>query len=296
MKCNWSFLLCLVSLVSCDYVSESEVFPEKKPDVVTVIDTNISSGDDSQIIKDTLLSTDPNTRTSNRVAYIEYFTGHRCGNCPTKGADIAKSIAQAYSDKMVYISVHTGFFASFTATANKYNYNFQSSTGDAIESTFKIAAQGTPQGMVNRMVDQNSKAISPSNWANLVDRVTKETVAFKIGIIEGRILNGTLKLRYTLSFSESQAGLTTLAYLAEDELVNWQKDYTLTNQDVQNYVHHNVLRGQIGVTPVFDGASTVGKRVKFESVVNSNYNPNQLYVYILVLKDEEVLQVLRHKL
>ena len=278
MKPRIQFLIVsLVTLLSsCDYVKEDEVFIKK------TIDTNSTI--------------DPNSNTSQRVAFIEYFTGHQCGNCPTKGADQIKEISKVYGDKMVYISNHTGFFARFTASNSKYYYNFKSTAGDAIESTYKIAQQGTPQGMVNRKLNQTSRAFSPSNWAQEVDKISKEIVPFKITVLNSSTTTDKIEISYTIAASENLLGISTLVYLVEDSITNWQKDYTLINQDVENYVHHNVLRDEIGSQTDFNIDALAAKSFSFSGVNQAIYNQKQLYAYVLVIKNEEVLQVSRVKL
>ena len=91
-------------------------------------------------------------------------------------------------------------------------------------------------------------------------------------------------------------GISTLVYLVEDSITNWQKDYTLINQDVENYVHHNVLRDEIGSQTDFNIDALAAKSFSFSGVNQAIYNQKQLYAYVLVIKNEEVLQVSRVKL
>lgn len=267
-------VLLIGALSSCDYIKEDEVFIKK-----TIDTTNTNTG----------------TSSSQRVAYIEYFTGHFCGNCPSKGADQLKLIEESYGDNVLYLGVHAGFFARFTSGNSKYFYNFKSSKGDALENTYKIAQQGTPQGMVNRQINQTNRAFSPSNWVQEVDKVSGEMVGFKIDSLTSFLTSDKIDINYKISASEDYSDLSTLVYLAEDSIVTWQKDYTLENQDVENYTHRYVLRDEIG-SQSFSINVSESKRFIFSGSNQSFYNQKQLYVYVLVLKNEEVIQAFRKKL
>jgi hypothetical protein len=256
---------------SCDIIAEDEVFEN-----VQIPDNN-------------------GTKKS-RKAYLEYFTGHLCGNCPEKGSSQISNLKNFYGDKLIYLSVHTGFFARFSPAASKYFYDFKSSTGDALEQKYQIAQQGTPVGMVNRIFNANNRAFSPTDWAQKIQSVIEDSVDFEFVVEQKSSTAGTITIDYKIKTQSQMNGFETFSYLVEDSIINWQKDYQLTSQDVETYVHRFVLRDQLGSSSAFSLKAGEEKAFSFSGQNKAIYNTNQLYLYLFVAKDEEIIQVEKVKL
>ncbi|MFN5324209.1 MAG: Omp28 family outer membrane lipoprotein [Bacteroidota bacterium] len=184
-----------------------------------------------------------------RKVLIEDFTGHQCGFCP-EASKLAYEIKEDYGDRVVVMAIHAGFFARLTPP--KYTYDFKCPEGVQLDTDFGISAVGNPNGMINRKKINGSYIISKGAWAAEVENVLNSTDPLPVRLnleteydSASRNLNTTVQIDY----EEDLLGPHRLSlYLVEDSIIKWQKDYSASPSDVENYVHREVLRGSINGT------------------------------------------------
>src|SRR5687768_10501611 len=82
--------------------------------------------------------------TMIRKVLLEDFTGHECGTCPPANIQAA-SLKNTYGEKLIAISLHTGFLAD--PNPPQYPENFKTTAGDGYYSFFGFVSN--PVGMVN---------------------------------------------------------------------------------------------------------------------------------------------------
>ena len=190
-----------------------------------------------------------------RKVLLEDYTGHTCGNCP-RAAESAESLRQIYGDKLVIMGVHVGFFAEpcpphprpAGSPTGSFAADYRTTTGDAYNSFFAVDGPGLPQGMVNRIGYPTTSHIkSYSDWGSVISGIINTAPDADIEITNTynsgtRTLNTSVKT----TFLNSLSGSYKLAVLiTQDSIIDWQLDYSLIPDYIQNYVHRHVLRGAI---------------------------------------------------
>lgn len=192
-----------------------------------------------------------NINTGQKV-FIEEFTGHTCGNCPAGALEI-KKLLEKYPDQLIAASVHIGFFAK--TNKSPYTYDFNTEAGAEMDNLFKIdASGGYPSAFVNRETINGTKIVNKSSWSSEISKILATLPTFKIDIKNSYSESAnevTSKVIVTALKSVNIENLNLVVYLTEDSVVQWQKDYTKTEDDIQFYVHNHVLRqcptGPLGV-------------------------------------------------
>lgn len=118
--------------------------------------------------------------TQTKNVLLEYFTGHRCGNCPSQSKTAFENIASTFKPNVKIIKIHAGFFAEpKSSTAANYRYDFRNTVGDKIYQDFGVTS--VPIGMVNRKNFSGlSTLLSPSAWVSQVDTELKEPASYGI--------------------------------------------------------------------------------------------------------------------
>jgi hypothetical protein len=221
------FLAGLLSfLVSCDVIKKENIEP------IT-----------SKVQDDT-----SKTKQVQKRVLIEYFTGHKCGNCPQSGGTSLNDLKRLYGSRAVFISVHAGFFANPSINPPKYNYDFRTTSGTALANKYSLSS--TPQGLVNRKEYDNSFLLSPTAWASAVQSELLEKVFFEIQLkTTFNTSSKTLTIESEITSQEAIIEPHQLDfYITEDSVVNWQTDYNATPQDIENYEHKYVLRAGVALS------------------------------------------------
>jgi thiol-disulfide isomerase/thioredoxin len=243
---KFCFLLMAVFavLASCDYV---------KPPYSTTPDT----GNDTDIV------------VKVRKVLLEDYTGHTCGNCP-KAARVADQIKKDYGEKVVVIGVHAGGFAS--PDPPKYPSDFRNPVSTELHNFFGLLAAGNPNGMVNRAGYPNNHIKGESAWNTEVSaQLAKELSAFIT--IKNSFDASTRKIDTEVSteFEQTLQGDFKLAvYLVEDSIQAPQKDYTVSPDWVQNYMHKHVLRASFNGSS--QGELIAGNPVKGNPAITKKYS------------------------
>lgn len=226
--------LCLfLSIPSCDYIEDPD--GNNQPPPVPCSDTP---------------SFTPRIDPVRKVL-LEDYTGHRCGNCPNAGT-ILKDLISANPDQVVGLAIHAENAGYFTAPKNdgdKFRHDFRNEVSNTLDAEFQIAATGLPKGMVNRKAFNGTKALPPSTWNQAVN--TELALDIQADVQLAPEWNETDRSLCVFAFVESRSSalpsnLKLAVYLAEHKFVNWQADYSVPGEEIENYEHNHILRTAIG--------------------------------------------------
>jgi hypothetical protein len=244
----------------------------------------------------TNVDTTGSTPQSQKVL-LEDYTGHKCGNCPraTRSAYDLKAI---YGDRLIILAVHAGFFAG--TNIPPFTYDFKCTEGVQLDTDFGVSAAGNPNGLVNRRQVSGSYIIDYLDWGSQVSSILGSNPDSPVIIeIENSYNASTRELETTVNteFMSSLSGSYTLTvYLAEDSIINWQKDYDVTPNDIPNYAHREVLRGSMnGTYGTALSASSQGSTATnvFTKTLDAGWDENHMTVIAFVsdASTKEIIQV-----
>lgn len=235
---------------------------------------------------------------------VEYFTGHRCPNCPTEAYHL-KQLKQQYGDRLIYISVHSGFFAEPLPSGN-YTADYRTNTGNELDAAFGVTAISTPNALINRTVYESNLVIPPASWAGAIAeqllKIPMVAMYMETSIQGNNIQVGTgVKPRFQIDGT-----FMISTYIVEDSIISYQKNNNPEigpTPDIPNYAHRYVLRtsmnGTFGDTlfsPVAMPADSFSKT--FSLPLNPAWNTAKLYAVSFIYNKETdaVLQVEMKKL
>jgi hypothetical protein len=243
--------------------------------------------------------TDTGTAVVKQKVLVEYFTGHRCVNCPTESF-LLKQIWQQYGDRMIFISVHAGFFAVPLVPGN-YTTDLRCQTGNELDAVFGVTAISTPNALVNRKEYEGNLVLPSFSWAGAVaEEMMRLPVA---GIyIEPNLQGNNLQLNAGVKpIMQIDGTYMISAYIVEDSIVSYQKNgdpFIGPTPDIPDYVHRYVLRGSLNGTfgdTIFSPVAMPGDSLtkQMTAAINPSWNVAQLYVIVFIYnrETEEVLQV-----
>jgi hypothetical protein len=202
----------------------------------------------------------PPTEKVRKKVLVEDYTGHKCGNCPRASREIYNQ-KPVYGERLIIMAIHAGFFANTNVAP--YTYNFKTPEGTQLDTDFGISLAGNPNGMVNRKLVDGSYIVGATKWVTEVGKVMNDTneAALKISIDNNYDdASRVLQTEITSEFLTDLTGTYKMCvFIVEDSIVKWQKDYDVSPDDVEFYVHREVLRGTMNstygdaVTPTTDG-------------------------------------------
>lgn len=204
---------------------------------------------------------------------IEDYTGHTCGNCPA-AAVIAHDLKEANPGRVFVSSVHASPGSTFQDVNvegededwPKYSHEFRTEAGEDYVSDIG-GFIGNPEGMINRKLNdaEENWKFSPF-WAAAVEEIINSS--------DPLLMNLQVKTNYytesrglfvhvqSESIESLEGRYNLVVFLNQDEFIAWQKDYTLVDQDIEDYHHKDVflgtLNGSYGVQ-LFDGMSESGE-------------------------------------
>lgn len=234
-----------------------------------------------------------------RKIYLEYFTGHLCGNCPGSSGPAFEQIEKTYASRVVLTKIHSGFFARTNKT---YPTNFTSPSGDKIFTDNNVTA--VPSGMIDRVAFKGTKLTSPSEWINAISSRTEIAPIVKLILNSGycpdsRSLVVKSKIEFLQPYTQP---VSVVGYISENNIVGMQLDYEQDPKDVPDFVHKYVLREELSVTKPFSyltpyakGSIVIGS---LGTNLKSDWNESQCYITVLVTDEKtgEVLQVEKIKI
>ncbi len=239
-----------------------------------------------------------NTQVLNiKKVLLEDYTGHTCGNCP-KAATKAEELSNLYKDTIIVIAPHVGFYAEPTSS---YPSDYRTPAGTDWDNFFGVSASGLPRGMINRInYPTATHLFAYTAWAANIPPLIRIPPSLTIKLktqydTTSRILN----ILHTVKFNQNfNSDLYLNSVLIEDSIVGKQKDYSVTPNDIENYVFHNMLRGSLNgswgnllkSSPIVANDSVV-KNITGH-YVSSSFNDKKLYVVSFVYDNstKEVIQ------
>lgn len=210
-----------------------------------------------------------NSNVIYRKAFVEDYTGHKCGNCPAAAIQLS-TLESQNPGKIVPMAVHAGFFA---AVNTQYPTDFRTTEGTAYDTQFGNSAAGNPNGLINRVGYGSSGFIKQwSSWGADVAAITAMPAKFQIKIKNTfNSLTKNLDTDVTVKSLDNNSGTYKLVVLlTEDSIIAEQLDYSKPSgqQLIANYEFNHVLRGAINSTwgdAIFNG----GTAALNDSVVKS---------------------------
>lgn len=315
MKSLWVFTLSFLVLLACDRVPYNEVHDRPVPvipvDTVIPIDTTTNPGDTTNNPVDTTAKPDTVTYVAvtsfKQKVLIEDFTGHTCGNCP-EAAKEAKRLEAAYAGKVVVMAVHCSFFADpKTNPSGPFTMDFRTAAGTALDDKFKVSTAGLPKGLINRgrFSTSSTSILSHTEWEPKLNLALSQSSS-NVGLSLNPKYDATTKrltLYNTVKVQNGFSGqLRMAAYVVEDSITAWQKDYSLPSgqQNVANYVHMHALRSELGPSngvAFVSTAATIPAGASFKStwvgVLSNVTRPAQAKVIVIVTRTDtdEIVQV-----
>jgi hypothetical protein len=207
--------------------------------------------------------------TAVRKVLIETFTGHNDGHGVIV-SDTFQQIQQRYPDKIIGITIHSGYFANVFAPP--LNADFHCNEGDEYHAFSGVSFN--PIGTVNR-IGYPAKLLKDytMQWSKLTDSMVHlpATVALKI---TGQYNSSTRTLSASVQcdFLSSLTGTYKLVVLLTEDIIAPQKDYTPTNPPIAlQHLHHHILRD--GLTSTWGDLLNTGLIAKGNSMIkNYSYN------------------------
>ncbi|MCS6903775.1 MAG: Omp28 family outer membrane lipoprotein [Bacteroidia bacterium] len=238
----------------------------------------------------------PSRGTNQQKVLLEDFTGFLCGNCPTasKEADRLKKI---YQDRLVLIRIHAGPLATPNSS---HTLDLRTQTGNELDAYFGVTPGGIPRALINRRKWNNNLILTRGNWAACVDSFLKEPAPALL-ILSTQYNSTTRQITATATIDSIQAPSVEdhiSFYVIEDSIIGYQKDYSLANQNIYNYVHNETLRGSLNGTwgqPVFEeGNISKRKTITVRGILPPEWKAHHCkIVAILYRKKDTSRQVLQ---
>lgn len=185
--------------------------------------------------------------TPTKKVLLEDFTGHNCVNCPA-AAKIALALQQLYNERMIMMTVHSGFFAR--PASAPFTTDYRTPAGEAWDQFFGISNVGNPNGMINRKSTAGNFIVGPGNWGTRVAEVIDDDAVVKLDINTNyNTTNRKLDINLSASFVSAINGeYKLLVCILEDSLISAQKNNDASvgaTPVILNYVHRHVLRENV---------------------------------------------------
>lgn len=172
------------------YIIESNIVSEQLVGVVedkNFVHNKVLRGalnaDKTKKLDSLITETNLNDSIQTKRVLLEYFTGHKCGNCPIASKPVFEEIEKLYQNTVNIVKIHASSFANTSAS---YPTNYKTSIGDALLVDFGITSM--PIGLVNRVNFPNySKLLSTTDWLAKIETEIKLPAEF--GIWENHTLD-----------------------------------------------------------------------------------------------------------
>lgn len=242
---------------------------------------------------------------------VEDYTGHFCPNCPRAGI-IAHDLIEKYTDTVVVLAVHAGFFAKVNASDPVWAYDFRTAAGTEWDNFFKVGAVGNPNGMVNRKGYPTNQVLGPTTWGNAVKNAIKETPIVDLQLItEYDAAKDKLCIHTKTTFLQAitNRNLNISVVLSENQIVQAQKNsdpLVGAVPEILDFEHNHVMRGAVnGIwgNPILLASETSASPVvksfpaHFTGFNINTLKPENCFVVAFVydVDTKEVLQVTQVK-
>lgn len=240
---------------------------------------------------------------------LEDFTGHKCGYCPNASRKIKTLLNMPkYADRVIPVAIYgSSSFNTYTPGAERFYYNFTTEEGDKIDQYYGVSQKSFPNGLIDRVEYENEFIVGHPKWQNALDIVLEESpiawvdVYAKYNSTDNKYLTIDTRVNLLKNYSNP---INVNVVLIENNIINWQIDYSQTPKEIENYTHNYVLRYNnelhnrnlygawgIGLNSTLKGTDEI-KRVT-TTLNGTGWNVNNLYAiaYIYDATTKEVLQV-----
>ncbi len=302
MKKIFLFFCCTSIFFSCDRI--------ENPIPIDAANYDVSLFPGNYATQYNYPSFGPNSNTYLNVL-IEDYTGHQCGNCP-QAAVAGKNIEDANQGRVITISEHAGsggisqyqrWYSPDEPGYPKYSRNFTNDAGITY-STAINGLPGNPYGLINRkpLSGSNSLWIPYGQWAQYVDDILQEN---KLEADLQSVVNYYNETNALFVHIEAEAksnlngNYNLVVYAIAKDVVDWQKNYTVFPNDIEEYHHHNVHIGNInGIwgEPVFEGETISGTKVRedYTYIIPESFRGEEyaIVAYVMNVDTYEILQVI----
>jgi hypothetical protein len=201
---------------------------------------------------------------NGRKIIIYDFTGHKCGNCP-RAHETVESLLGIYGEAIIPIAIHCTSFARVTVTDTTlpYHNDFRTDIGDFLGGRDGnpgfYGDLALPIGLVNNLAVES--LIGHGAWGTEIAKIISSFPEYLVEIeseysVSDSIVSTEIEIVTNINNSRK---LSVVAFVIEDEIIDWQKDYSLTEDNIEDYEHNHVLRAG------FNGS--------FGEVIKDNENP-----------------------
>lgn len=250
-------------------------------------------------------NSDTNGIQIQQKVFVEYFTGHKCINCPTESKRI-RDLQVVYGVQLIYMSVHAGWFASPDASGS-YTTDYRTTVGDELDNYFDVTAISTPNALINRTKFEENIVLTPTTWSSAISNIINNAPKVKI-LLNASYTSSSISVDVKIIPLVQLNGPHNLTvFLVEDSLQSYQKNNNPDigpTPDILDYYHRYVLRNSMNSTwgeQVF--SSTAELSDTFNLNLNSSYpaaewNINRMYAICIIYNSdsEEILQVEKVKI
>jgi thiol-disulfide isomerase/thioredoxin len=176
-----------------------------------------------------------------RKILVEDYTGQTCGNCP-EAAEILHKIKEDYCEHIIPLAVHVGFFA-VPDPAHGFPADYRTEAGNELGEFFEND-NALPNGLVNRAEFNEKIVLNRDEWRSAVDVLFSLLPDLTIEI-ESSYDENTNEISVKI-ISEIRTiipeDVNLAVYLAENNIISPQKDYSADPSYIENYVHNHMLR------------------------------------------------------
>lgn len=178
---------------------------------------------------------------TERVVLIEEFTGVRCVNCPTGSAKIAQLLEQYSEQKLIAVSIHSGFFSVPYPQSTE---DFTTEAGNDIDAMLGPVT-AYPAACINRRLftNETQRPLSLSSWAGYIGAELCRAPSLDLNINHSfdpvnRQVSATVNIS-PLAATTIDEPLAVTVYITENDIESAQLEPHGVND---NYIHKHVLR------------------------------------------------------
>ncbi|MCA1751773.1 MAG: Omp28-related outer membrane protein [Cryomorphaceae bacterium] len=245
-------------------------------------------------LADAVLTYEPGAFSAiERNAYLEYFTGFRCNNCPP-ASSTARNIKADMGSRVVAVFVHASstFAAPIAEPPANYSTDFRTNEGEQYLGSFQIT--GFPAGTVNRTNFGTGFAVPTAEWQSRIDSEINEPAVGFLDFTEVNhdTENNTVLVRLAYKVIEGNTSDYNLTVgIGENGIIEAQKDGP---NDVYPYVHDYVFRGNVNGTwgeelqnPEPALGTNEAMRKSYRILLEDDWNPDELYFFAYLHRKED---------
>ncbi len=292
---------------ACPYVDERMCDRDFR-DSIAALEPDTSGGTllpDTGIVQGNRVIFDPELiANTEQNAFLEYYTGFRCTNCPPASAT-ARNIKDEFGSRVVLAFMHvtSTFAAPLSDPPAMYSTDMRTEEGEVFVSSFQIS--GIPGGIVNRKGFGSSLATSAGNWQNRIESELSQPAGgfLRIRKVEWNSANRTARVQIAyrvLSGATEDYNLTIGAF--ENGIIEAQKSGA---ENLYPYTHNYVFRGHFNglygeelsaANPILAPGETIFKEITINIDPEWIENEMMVFAYLHHRNDRFIIQTTEAKL